>query len=147
MEESNKPITELPAVAQNVFISCKKCAAERYHKVLAHTTETSAKVQCEVCGSKKTFKLAKPKKATKPRKSSKRKDGKAGQMATPTWAVLKEQQASTAAQTYKMGDLYKLNTPIEHPKFGLGFVVLATPQRIDVVFEDGQRSLVHNRGN
>jgi hypothetical protein len=146
MEESNKPITELPPVAQNVFISCKKCAAERYHKVLAHTSETSAKVQCEVCGSKKTFKLAKPKAPKKARPKTK-KDGKAGQMATPPWATLKEQLASTTAQAYKMGDFYKINTPIQHPKFGLGFIVLSTPQRIDVVFEDGQRSLVHNRGN
>lgn len=143
--ETNKPITELPAVAQNVFIACKKCEAERYHKVLAHTSPTSAKVQCEVCGSKKTFKLAKPKAPKKTRPKSK-KDGKAGQMAVPGWAALKEQLGGSGS-AYKMGDFYKINTPIEHPKFGLGFIVLATPQRIDVVFEDGQRSLVHNRGN
>ena len=55
----------LPAVAKNVLYQCKKCDAERYHRVLAHTSETSAKIECEICGSKKTFKLTKPKSAAK----------------------------------------------------------------------------------
>jgi len=144
-ENSTNPVTELPAVAQNVYIPCKKCGVDRYHKVIAHKTPTSAQVQCEVCGSKKTFKLAKPK-APKKAKTP-RKDGKASSNSIPTFNTLKEQFGSNPTLDYKMGHFYKINTPVQHPKFGIGFVVLVTPQRIDVVFEDGQRSLVHNRGN
>ena len=143
-ESSSNPITVLPEVAQNVFIPCKKCAADRFHKVLAHKNATTAQVQCEVCGSKKTFKIQKPK---APRKARPRKDGKAGQNATPTFAALKEHFGAGTAAAYKMGDYYKMNSALQHSKFGLGFVVLVAPQRIDVVFEDGQRSLVHNRGS
>jgi len=156
MSNQNKPpekgaetpadkLTELPAVAQNVFTACKKCAADRYHKVLAHKTATSAQVQCEVCGNKKTFKLSKPKAARKA--SSKKKDGKAASPAHPTWETLNEQIGTKEATSYKMGDYFKLNTAIQHPKFGVGFVVFESPARIDVVFEDAVRSLVHNRGN
>jgi hypothetical protein len=141
---TEKPLTELPAVAQNVFTACKKCGEDRYHKVLAHKTATSAQVQCEVCGSKKTFKITKPK---APRKAAKKKDGKAASPAHPSWQTLNEQIGAKEASSYKMSDYFKLNTAIQHAKFGLGFVVYETPARIDVVFEDAVRSLVHNRGN
>jgi transcription elongation factor Elf1 len=142
---NEKPLTELPAVAQNVFTACKKCGEDRYHKVLAHKTASSASVQCEVCGAKKTFKLTKPK---APRKaSSKKKDGKSASPAHPSWTTLNETIGAGEANNYKMSDYFKLNTGIQHPKFGLGYVVFESPSRIDVVFEDAVRSLVHNRGN
>ena len=43
-----------------------------------------------------------------------------------------------------MRSAYSPETAIQHPKFGLGFVVGVTPQAIQVVFEDGERSLVYN---
>jgi len=144
MSEETKVLTELPAVAQNVFIACKKCGEDRYHKVIAHSTATSAKVQCEVCGSKKTFKLPKPK---KPRKKAVRKDGRAGAGGVPSFAALQELLGDKDIFDYKMGHVFDLNASIRHPKFGVGYVVFVAPQRIDVIFEDGMRSLVHNRGN
>ena len=62
MSETENP-NELPAVARNIHLDCKKCGVERYHVVVAHTTATSAKVKCEVCGARRTYKLAKHKKA------------------------------------------------------------------------------------
>ena len=145
VESTEKPLTELPAVAQNVFTACKKCGEERYHKVLAHKTATSASVQCEVCGSKKTYKINKPK---APRKTAaKKKDGKAASPAHPSWTTLNETIGAKEANGYKMADYFKLNSAVQHPKFGLGYVVFESPARIDVVFEDAVRSLVHNRGN
>ncbi len=138
--ESAKLLTELPAVGQNVFVACKKCAADRYHKVLAHATAASAKLQCEVCKSKKTFKLPKPKKP-----KSKRPAKKNSGAAIPEWGTLKDQLGSSGILPYKMSDHFELEVAIQHPKFGLGFVMLSMPQRIDVVFEDGLKSLIHNR--
>jgi hypothetical protein len=133
--------TTLPAVASNVFTACKKCAADRYHKVLAHKTETSAQVQCEVCGSKKTYKLPKPpkaKKATKRKSTPKAPPG-------PSWQTLKEEIGVDELQPYKMGANFKVKSAINHPKFGIGFVTTSLPQKIEVVFENGPVSLVHNR--
>ncbi len=142
----NKPLTELPAVAQNLFTACKKCEVDRYHKVLAHKTATSAQVQCEVCGAKKTFKITKPK---APRKAStkRKKDGKAASPGHPSWETLNQSIGAEDTSSYKMSDYFKINTAIRHPKFGVGFVVFEASSRIDVVFEDAVRSLVHNRGN
>lgn len=132
----------LPAVAQNIFISCKKCESDRYHKVLAHTSETSAKVQCEVCGSKKTYKLPKPKIAKPPSKARKSKVIKND---SPGWETLKSEIGVGNIQNYKMSISFKNQSAIQHPSFGVGFIVQSTPQKIEVVFEDGVRQLVHNR--
>jgi hypothetical protein len=131
----------LPAVASNVFTACKKCAADRYHKVLAHKTAASASVQCEVCGAKKTFKLPKPVKAKKPRKAS------SSSPKGPSWENLKEEIGVDTVQPYKMTTNFKAKTAINHPKFGIGFVTSSLPQKIEVVFEQGPVALVHNRAS
>ncbi|HEX4922821.1 MAG TPA: hypothetical protein VFV50_02005 [Bdellovibrionales bacterium] len=134
--------TTLPPVASNVFTACKKCGVDRYHKVLAHKTETSAQVQCEVCKAKKTYKLPKPPKvakAKKPRKAS------AKTPAGPTWQALKDEIGTDSIQPYKMSANFKAKSAINHPKFGVGFVTVSLPQKIEVVFEASTISLVHNR--
>ena len=40
---------------------------------------------------------------------------------------------------------FALANAIEHPKFGLGFVTAATNEKIEVMFSEGGRALVHNR--
>ena len=72
-------MASLPAVASNFHTDCKKCGQERYHRVLAHPTPTTAKLECEVCHSKKTYKLdegntsvAKAKKPAAPKKKTDR---------------------------------------------------------------------------
>jgi hypothetical protein len=140
MTNTTDTSTTLPAVASNFLAQCKKCESERYHKVLAHKTPTSAQIQCEVCKKKSTFKLAKP---AKPKKAKKKTSAKTP--AGPTWASLKEEIGVDTVSPYKMSANFKAKTAIEHPKFGIGFITTALPQKIDVVFEAGPVSLVHNR--
>ena len=151
MSENQAPqdaslLTELPAVARNVHLPCKKCGVDRYHVVVAHTTPTSAKVKCEVCGSQKTFKLTKPKAAkstaTKTGKpSAKRNEPDPGAV----WSDLKTQIGLDRILPYNMKTKFQLANAIEHPKFGVGFVTATTNEKVDVVFQDGGRALVHNR--
>lgn len=143
----------LPAVAKSVYTDCKKCGGERYHVVLAHTSSTSAKVQCEICKSKKTYKIG----------STAAKIAKAGGLKpvrTPTarGAAAKaaahenEYQSLLSATAtgenipYSMKMKFALNQKIQHPKFGLGVVKTALSDKVEVVFQDEVRSLVHNRG-
>ena len=49
----------LPPVAKSFYTFCKKCDVDRYHMVLAHTSSTTAKIECEVCHSRKTYSLPK----------------------------------------------------------------------------------------
>lgn len=132
----------LPPVARKVFAECKKCGVERYHIVIAHTSASAAKLQCEVCNAKSVFKL----------EGTGKKKKASGEAKTPRvsgfekrWRELKEKTKGQSA-AYNMKSAYLPETSIQHPKFGLGFVVGVTPQSIQVVFEDGERSLVHNRG-
>lgn len=139
----------LPPVAKNFFSFCKKCNAERYHVVVAHTTATSAKLKCEICGASSTYKL--------------QKEGAAKKALTGAAAKRKEQAAtakknahndeyqkllelSKAAVSYNMKFKFEMNAKISHPKFGTGVVRSVQPDKIEVVFEDEIRNLVHNRG-
>lgn len=143
-------LTELPAVARNIHLFCKKCDCDRFHVVVAHTTATSAKVKCEVCGSQKTFKLAKAKAEKAPRKTAsgaakKTRAKKVEIDNAAVWADLKTQIGTDKLQPYNMKTKYNLANAIEHPKFGIGFVTNSTNEKIDVVFQEGGRALVHNR--
>lgn len=140
----SEELKELPAVARNINLPCKKCAVDRYFVVVAHTSPTSAKVKCEVCGAQKTFKLAaakKPRAASKnPRKPSTKKPDY-GAM----WADLKTQIGTDNIQPYEMKRKYPMAAAIQHPKFGIGFVTNSFTDKVEVAFEDGARALVHNR--
>ena len=130
----------LPQVAKRIFLACKKCDCDRFHIVVSHSTTKSAKVQCEVCGGVKTYRLPSTKK-TKTRKSAaKREEEKIKVL----WEELKVQIGVDKTIVYSMAATYTNNSAIEHPKFGIGFVTRSAPSKIDVVFEDGPRQLVHN---
>jgi hypothetical protein len=131
-------IKELPEVATNFYFWCKKCEEDRYHKVLTHPTKTSAKLECEVCKKKSTFKLG----STKKKVTRKRKKTK-----TPeeVWAELKDKADISAVEPYSMKKKFSPEMAIDHPKFGLGVITEANGIAIIVAFQDGERSLVHNR--
>ncbi|MFN7262495.1 MAG: hypothetical protein ACK5RO_11345 [Pseudobdellovibrionaceae bacterium] len=139
----------LPPVAKTVHLECKKCACERYFVVVAHTSATSAKVKCEVCGSQKTYKL--PSKNPQPRQlagaAAKRKEAAAQAKKNAHSDEYNNLMASVQGETskYSMKSNFPQNTKISHPKFGDGFVRLSYADKIEVVFSDEVRSLVHNR--
>jgi len=138
---------ELPAVAKTVYLDCKKCGAERYHVVLAHTTSTSAKVKCEVCGSQKTYKLTPPKAAKKTTGPAKPRATRANaaELHRAEYEKLMGGLASQSAQKYSMKLNFAASSKLEHPKFGTGVVRVAQVDKIEVVFADEVRQLVHNR--
>ncbi|AFY00995.1 hypothetical protein [Bdellovibrio bacteriovorus] len=140
----------LPPVAKSFFAFCKKCDADRYHVVLAHTTATSAKIKCEICGSQKTYSL--PKAQTK---TGKPLTGAAAKKREQTMSSRKSSHRNeyemlmsndaAATATYNMKGKFEKNTKLQHPKFGLGFIKDALTDKIEVVFEDEVRTLIHNR--
>lgn len=47
---------------------------------------------------------------------------------------------------YSIRGSYAKDTRVDHPKFGIGFVIeVSGPTKVDVLFEDGLRKLVQNR--
>lgn len=145
MAETN--LTELPAVAKTIYLECKKCEAERYFKVLAHTSPTSAKVECEVCGSKKTYKLPTAKKtAAKKTGTGKPRATRVSKVEEHKNEYEKLMNAAGDTQKYNMKLKFETNAKLDHPKFGMGVVRSSLSDKIEVVFQDEVRNLVHNRG-
>lgn len=136
----------LPAVAKSFFTFCKKCNVDRYHKVITHTSSTSAKIECEVCHSKKSYSLPKAGTARKapvakdPAKKSSRRSSHADE-----YNQLMMSRASEAGLPFSIRTKYTLNQKIEHPKFGAGFVKAVLVDRMDVMFQDELKTLIHNK--
>ncbi len=143
--------TQLPPVAKSFFTHCKKCDADRYHTVLAHPTATSAKLKCEICGAASTYKLPKQGAAAKVKRplagaAAKRKEAAAS--AKKNAHIEEFQSLMNSAgdiQSYTMKAKFGVNTKLKHPKFGIGYVRSSQAEKIEVVFEDEVRNLVHNR--
>jgi hypothetical protein len=65
--------------------------------------------------------------------------------AAKAWAKLSEDTDTDIHRTYSVADEYSENDVLEHPKFGIGFVVeILSDRKISVLFEDGLRRLVCN---
>ncbi len=150
------PENQLPPVAKSFHTFCKKCDADRYHTVVAHTTATSAKLKCEICGASSTYKLpkagakAKTPGAKRPLAGAAAKRKEAAETArknahSDEYKSLIDAAAGDA-NNYNMKIKFAINTTIQHPKFGLGYVKAVQPDKIEVVFADEVRNLVHNRG-
>ncbi len=129
----------LPPVAKSFPTHCKKCDTERYHTVITHKSETTASVQCEVCKSKKTFKLTTQEK--KGRRSTKPKMVEVG----PSWDELNQKIGQDNIQSYSIRGSFGMDSAIDHKKFGLGFVIESFDHKIEVVFKDQVRQLIHNQ--
>lgn len=129
----------LPAVASRTYSDCKKCGCERFHVVVAHTSPTAAKIECEVCHAKKTLKVGAPKKPKKPSKS------KSSASPVTRWDDVKSLVSEKDQKNYNMKTAFTLHNTINHPKFGVGVVTAVQGHSMEVAFPDGTRSLVHSR--
>lgn len=142
--------TQLPPVAKSFNTFCKKCDADRYHTVLTHPTPKSAKLKCEVCGATSTYKLPKAGGTAKRPVTGaalKRKEAAAtARKNAHNDEYTKLIESAKASANYNMKAKFELNTTVQHPKFGLGFVRSVQTDKIEVVFSDEVRQLVHNRG-
>jgi transcription elongation factor Elf1 len=133
----------LPAVAKSIFTACKKCGEDRYHTVIAHTSATAAKVKCEICGASKSFKTPSAK-AAKKKPSTPRVKKNAH---LDEYSAFMSSHSNKDSANYSMKGKFETNQKVQHPKFGLGFVRTSFTDKIEVVFEDEVRSLIHNRTN
>lgn len=141
----------LPPVAKSFFSFCKKCDADRYHVVVTHTTPTSAKLKCEICGASSTYKLPKEgsdgvKKALTGAAAKRKEQAATARKNAHADEYHKLSESAKAPVSYNMKMKFEVNSKITHPKFGMGIVTAVQSDKIEVIFEDEVRNLVHNRG-
>ena len=131
-------------MAKSFYTFCKKCEADRYHKVLTHTSSKSAKIECEVCHSKKTYTLprtgAAKRATTTSRTSTARRSSHADEYNT-----LLMNRGAEAGTPFSIKTKFEMDQKIEHPKFGTGFVKGVQTDRVDVMFSDEVKTLMHNK--
>lgn len=141
---------QLPPVAKSFFTFCKKCDVDRYQTVLAHTNSTTAKLECEVCHTKNTYKLPKAQErkstSTTARKTRASSESQRRSSHQAEYDAIMTQHADVKTENYNMKIKFAVNTKVNHPKFGLGFIKSVQPDKIDVIFADEIKTLVHNRG-
>jgi hypothetical protein len=108
-------------VGQRVDKWCVVCSEERGHVVASVSVKGYAtRVTCPICGTRGTFKNG----AISPAKSASGKE----------------------AQPYDWIHTYRVRQLINHPTYGLGEVVaLIEPKKMDVLFADRIRRLIHSR--
>lgn len=135
----------LPEVATNFYSHCKKCDAERYHKVLAHPTDKSAKLQCEVCKAKSTYKLPSEKKAKKTLSGAPRAARVPRVSHASEYETLLAKASSNDELKYSIKAKFEVDQKITHPKFGIGIIKTSMTDRVEVVFSDEVKTLMHNR--
>lgn len=139
--------TTLPPVARKVFYPCKKCECERYQVVVTHTSKTAAKLECEVCHTKNTMKLVDPSRPVKepkaPKAGAKPKKSNARTSSLSRWTEYSNK--NIPSKPYSMKEKFQADQSVEHPRFGVGFVTQVQGQSMIVLFQDGERTLVHSR--
>ena len=143
----------LPAVAKSFYTMCKKCEGDRYHRVLAHKTATSAKIECEICKSVKTYSLPKTGSASPSARrlsgaasaASTKKAAASARSHTGQYEIFNANRMKDEPTPYSTKGSFKETQKLTHPKFGIGFVVKAYDNKVDVIFVDEIRTLLQNR--
>ena len=106
-------------VGERVEKLCTKCEVERGHVVASITKRGQvSRVTCPICQTRSTFKSG----------------------------VKTSTRASQAGAPYDPSRQYRAGQTLMHPAFGLGEVTaLIEPQKIDVLFADRMRRMIHGR--
>ena len=130
--------------AQNVVTRCTKCKKELDHMVLIHNEEgVIEKVKCNTCGFEHKYR---PKKKKSPGKKTVKTSGKAKkEKTTGNFEILTERLSGKKPVRYSMAGSFREDDLIEHKTFGLGVVISAMNQKMEVVFADKSRILVCDR--
>jgi len=145
------------AVGKDVEAVCRKCG-EVWHVIVTVDDGKITKVQCKECmayhryrppeGEAAVDAKAKPRKAAAKKKSTKKKSTKkkTSKKAAALDEPLVEPDLSRPIRMYKMTDTYAPGDRVEHPKFGQGVVeMLPGTGKMNVFFEDGRKTLAHDR--
>ena len=135
------------SVRGNVDGWCTKCKLLLAHTIIAMANNMPVKVKCNTCNSSHKFRpkqsgISKPR-AAKP-KSSARKVKTQEANYNDYMSRLTDYDL-TRVKIYSMDGSYKKDEIIEHFKFGVGIVLSLIPtNKIEMLFKDGPRVLVHN---
>ena len=135
------------SVSGNVDGWCTKCKLLLAHTIIAMANNMPVKVKCNTCNSSHKFRtkqsgISKPRSAKPKNPARKVKTQEANY--NDYMSRLTDYDL-TRVKIYSMDGSYKKDEIIEHFKFGVGIVLSLIPtNKIEMLFKDGPRVLVHN---
>jgi hypothetical protein len=128
-------------VGGDVDAYCTKCKMVLGHTILAMVGKRIARVRCNTCQGEHAYKAGPPgTKAPRARTGSSATREKAE---VRPFSELFAGKDVAAARRYSAKELFEAGDVIAHPTFGTGLVQAARGDKIDVVFESGEKKLVH----
>jgi len=130
-------------ISENVITKCTKCKMELNHVVVANNAAGIVeRVQCLTCGSEHKYHPEK-KKATK--RTSKKSIFTQEVDLTKNFEILAQKFKEKKPLPYSMTGSFKNDDVVDHNTFGMGIVISASRDKMEVVFSDRSRLLVCNR--
>jgi hypothetical protein len=142
-------------VGNDVESYCSKCKMMILHTVEAMVGSEPKRVQCNSCHSQHVYKAHPPGEApAKPRaarsagraSAGSRSSGVGGRIRASDYERMMEGRSGSDARRYSPKAIYKVGEVIAHPTFGTGVATtLKDATKIEVLFQDGPRVLVHAR--
>jgi hypothetical protein len=157
--------SDVPKTGGEVDAWCTKCKMDLAHTVVAMVGRDVVKVMCRTCGSYHRYHAPKTEpKPTKPTRAPARSSGASGtkstsapaksrETATPAndarrWEqeVAGDAEGFAAARPYSMREPFEPGEWMDHVRFGQGKVLSQKDAtKVQVLFRDGERTLVVNR--
>jgi Zn ribbon nucleic-acid-binding protein len=124
-----------------------RCKADTTHTIISMYEDEVRRVQCVVCGEVHAYR--------KPRGDAAEEAAdavpKRGGSRRATWedALARASEGDLAnCRPYSVRDTYEEGDCVFHPKFDVGFVNELLPDnKVEILFRDDSRILVHNRGD
>ena len=139
---------------------CTRCRMNLNHRVIAVVGQEIQRVHCLTCGGDhnyhptkgedsprseaRTIKVSSGSATPRPRKSG----DKGASKAFGEWSTfMRDMPEGTVPRPYSIAESYAVAEYIEHRDFGTGRVVsILGAERIEVIFKDGRKVMVCNRG-
>jgi hypothetical protein len=136
-------------VGGNVDSWCGRCNMMLAHTIEAIVGDKPARVHCNTCQAQHNYKPFRPGEA--PRQVREREERgprgpQAGHARPSHYKELLKGRELAMARRYSPKETFKPGDLVEHPSFGLGVATaLKDTTKIEVLFEEGAKVLVHGR--
>jgi len=131
-------------VGSDVLSFCTFCKKDRIHTVIEVTPSGAPeRVRCNICGQEHSYKKPRSEaKVAKEKKLQKKKTEKAKTL----WEEITKNRDLSEARDYSMYESYMVGEIINHKVFGIGIITkLINKTKMEVIFKDGIKLLVHNK--
>ena len=129
-------------IAKDIITICSRCKLELNHIVVRHNTEGVVdRVKCHTCGFEHKYKPVKKKAAT----TRKRKSPVRKKSPEKEYETLMEKNMGVVPVPYSMKASFSQGEIIDHKTFGKGIITGTSHERIDVLFQNGVKTLAADK--